>query len=72
MAGKRSVSLKTIGDVSRFLAKIINQVYRSEMEESKASKLGYLSNILMGSLKDSELEDRVERLEQEIIGKEQS
>lgn len=63
MAGKPNIRLDTIGDVSKFLAKLINQVNRGETSESTAAKIGYLSNILIGALKDSELEDRVKKLE---------
>ena len=70
MAGKKTVRLKTIGDVSQFLGKLINEVRREEIKESTASKLGYLANILVSTLKDAELEDRVQRLEQQILVKE--
>ncbi|MBN2103786.1 hypothetical protein JW835_07075 [bacterium] len=66
MANKRHIKLKTIGDVSAFLSKIINQFYRGEIEGPKASKLGYLCNILIGSLKDSQLEERVKALEESM------
>ena len=64
MAGKRNTRLKTIGDVSKFLAKLINQVQRKEIEDSTASKLAYISNILIGALRDSEIERRIEALEE--------
>ena len=66
MGNKRNVKLKTIGDASSFLSKVINQVYRDELETSKASKLGYLVNILIGSIKDSEIERRLEILEEKV------
>ena len=66
MGNKRNIKLKTIGDVSIFLAKVINQFNRGEMDGPKASKLGYLCNILIGSLKDSELEKRIGILEDYI------
>jgi len=72
MTGKRNIRLKTIGDVSRFLAKIINQVNRDEIDVAKASKLGYLSNILLGAIKESGLEERVTQLEKKILEGKQS
>lgn len=69
MAVKRNERLKTIGDVSHFLAKIINQVVRDEVSESKAAKLGYLSNILIGIIRDYELEERVKKLEDSLSSK---
>jgi hypothetical protein len=69
LAVKRNERLKTIGDVSHFLAKIINQVVRDEVSESKAAKLGYLSNILIGIIRDYELEERVKKLEDSLSSK---
>ena len=66
MANKQHINLKTIGEVSSFLAKVINQFYRDEIDGPKASKLGYLCNILIGSLKDSQLEERVKVLEESM------
>lgn len=64
MAGKRAVRLKSLGDVHRFLAKTINQLHRGDIEESRAAKLGYLCNILIGVIKDSDLEARIRILEE--------
>ena len=64
MAGKQHISLTTIGEASQFLAKIINQVYRDEMDKNKASKLGYLVNLFISSVKESDLEKRVQALEE--------
>lgn len=66
MAGKRAVKLKSTYDVSRLLSKTINQVLRDEMSGEKAGKIGYLSNILTRALEQSQLEKRIESLEQKI------
>ena len=66
MAGKRAVKLKSIYDVSRLLSKTINQVLRDEMPGEKAGKIGYLSNILIRALEQSQLEKRIEALERKI------
>jgi len=66
MAGKRAVKLKSTYDVSRLLSKTINQVLRDEMSGEKAGKIGYLSNILIRALEQSQLEKRIESLEQKI------
>ena len=66
MAGKSNVRLRTIGDVATFLAKLINQVNRDEIEVTKASRLGYLFNLLIGALKDSEVEDRISKIEKAL------
>lgn len=66
MAGKKAIRLQTIGDVCHLLGKTINELRRNEIEESKAAKIGYLCNILIGGLKESALEERVEALEKRI------
>ena len=66
MAGKKAVRLKTVGDVSQFLAKLINEVRRGEINERTATKLGYLANILVSTIKDAELEERIQRLERKF------
>jgi hypothetical protein len=63
MAGKPNVRLETIGDVSRFLGKLINKVERGQVDGGTAGRLAYIANILIGALKDSELEGRVKKLE---------
>jgi hypothetical protein len=71
MAGKRSTRLMTIGDVSRYLGKLINKVERGETEGSQAGRLAYIANILISALKDGPLEDRVTKLEKQAADIEQ-
>ena len=66
MAGKRAVRLRNASDVSVFLAKLINQVLRDEVDPQTASKVGYLANILLGALETSDLEARVGELERRL------
>ena len=63
MAGKSYVRLKTVNDVSVYLAQLINQLRRDEVTESKAGKIGYLCNLLQRSLETGDLERRLEALE---------
>jgi hypothetical protein len=63
MAGKRAVKLRSVHDVSRLLAKTINQLLRGEILEGTAGKIGYLSNILLRALEQSDLEQRIKDLE---------
>jgi len=58
--------LKTMDDVRRFLADTVNQLNRDEIEANKASKLGYLCQILARVIEGSDLETRVAELEQAI------
>ncbi len=66
MAGKRAVRLRTVTDVSVFLAKLINEVRRGEVDGQLAGRLGYLSNILIKALETDDLEQRVDALEERI------
>ena len=64
MAGKlRSVKLQTESDVYNFLKKIINMLNRDEIDPNKASRLGYLCNLLIGGLRRNELEGRITEIE---------
>lgn len=67
MAGKlRSVKLKSVSDVNRFLSKVINMVNRDEMDAVKAAKLGYLCNLLVSGFRNQDLEERINKLEIEV------
>ena len=63
MAKKR---LKSLEDVRRYLANLINEARAGNVEITLASRLGYLLNILKSTIADSDLEDRVKRLEEEV------
>ena len=56
--------LKTLEDARRYLSNLINRTEGGEVEPQLAAKLGYLTNILISCIKDSDLESRIERLEQ--------
>ena len=55
--------LKTATDLRRYLANLINRVEQGETSPEIASKLGYLSNILLRVIEGSDLEKRIEALE---------
>lgn len=61
----RGVRLKTLADVRRFMAKIINQLHNDEIEESKGRTLAYMSSILKDVLKESDFEERIAQLEKQ-------
>ena len=58
--------LKTLGDARRFLADITNQLNRDEIDPNKASKLGYLLQILAKIIMGDDLERRVLALEEAL------
>jgi len=64
MSGRRKTYLKNSRQARRFLSKVIDELYSGDIEESRASRLGYLINILLRAIEQSELEDRISRLEE--------
>ena len=64
MAGRRR--FKQIGDVRRYLASILNRIESGELDPAVGGRCAYIANILAGCIKDSELESRIAKLEQEI------
>jgi len=61
--------LKTMQDVRRYLANLINRAEAGEVEPSLASKLGYLANSLAKVIEGSDLEKRIKRLESNLKSK---
>lgn len=62
--------IKSLNDVQRLLAWLINAVIDDKIDQSKAGKIGYLSNILRGVIADGDLEQRVDALEKDLNKKE--
>ena len=58
--------LKTLGDVRRYLAGLLNRYEAGEIDETHLKACAYVSNILTSTIKDSDLEERIEKLEREI------
>jgi hypothetical protein len=59
--------LKTMEDVRRYLANLINRTEAGEVEASTAGKLGYLASILTRVIEGSDMEKRVEALENQVL-----
>ena len=55
--------LRNTTEVSGFLAKSINDVLRGKLDPRVANSAGYLANILLRSLEQGPLEERLARLE---------
>jgi len=62
----RGVTLKSLADVRRFMAKIINQLHKGEIEESKGRTLAYMSSILKDIVKESDFEQRMAEIEKRL------
>ncbi len=58
--------LQTLGDVRRYIAGLLNRYEAGEIDETHLKAAAYVSNILTSTIKDSELEGRVSRLEKEL------
>ncbi|MFO7861009.1 MAG: hypothetical protein R6U41_07280 [Desulfosalsimonas sp.] len=58
--------LKSLGDTRRYLANLINRLEAGEIDAVRAGKLGFLANVLIGCIKDSDIEERITKLEQEL------
>lgn len=53
----------TIGDVKRFLVRLIQRVDRGRISVKKANCMGQLCNTLINAIVDHELEERMNQLE---------
>ena len=56
--------LKTADDLRRFLADAINKYEEGKIDDQRLRTLCYAVNILQAIVKDADLEQRVEALEQ--------
>jgi hypothetical protein len=58
--------LKSIEDIRRYLANLINRAENAEIDPNLASKLGYLAINLAKIIENSTLEKRIEAIEKEV------
>ena len=61
--------LKTLEDLRRYLANLINRTESGKVEPGLAGKLGFLANSLARVIEGSDLEPRIEKLEKQLKGK---
>lgn len=66
MAGRRRI--KSASDARRYLANLINRVEAGEVDPNIASKIGYLTNILIKAIETEHIERQVEELEEQLGG----
>jgi len=59
--------LKSLIDLRRYLADLINRVEAGGIDAAIAGRLGYLVNIQKGIIEGSELEHRVSELEEALL-----
>jgi hypothetical protein len=72
MADKqRRIKLKNPRDIKRFLAKLLNQLYRKEIDPEIARDAGYLAKILLDCIEKVDLQEEIERIKKKLgIGNE--
>lgn len=63
MAMKR---LQKLSDIRRYLANLLNRFEAGEINETHLKAAAYVANILTGTIRDSELEERITRMEQQL------
>ena len=59
--------LKTIEDVRRYLANLINRVESGLIDPAVAGRLGYLASILKSCIESGDLEKRLQELENKFF-----
>ena len=64
--------LQDLKDVRRFLAHIINELNRDEIDPTKAGKLGYLCQVLSRIIEGGDIERRVDQIEKTLSSMEDS
>ncbi len=63
MPNKKHTRLQTARDVQKLISKMINERRRGEVDTTECRDIGYLAKILLDSIEDGEVEDRVVELE---------
>ncbi len=64
--GNKNVSLKTPKDISKFLAKIINEILAGRMDMRLGTGLAFISNSLIKVLELTEIQERIETIEESL------
>lgn len=66
MKNMSKLRLNSIKSVNQLLARTINSLIDQSIDEEEARAIGYLANILIKGLEKSDLETRLEALEEAI------
>lgn len=60
---KNNVRLNNSNDVRKLLSRVANALLQDEISEDRARAIVYLSNTLLNTIKQTDLEQRLEELE---------
>ena len=66
---KRNMRLKTLSNLRLFAARIVNETYAGTLTIDKARALTYTLSIMKELIIQSDLENRIKKLENKIEGK---
>ena len=58
--------LRTSNDIRRYLANLLLRLEADHISPEKATKCGYLASLIQRCISDSELEERMEQLEDAV------
>ena len=64
----RKHRLKTAGNIRAYLSNVINRLEAGELDESAAKARGYLAQLMAKVIETSDLEQRVQALEETSNG----
>lgn len=64
-------SLKSFSDIRRLLSIVIRQVMSGDMEVGKANAIGQLALVMIKVIKESEIEERLSKVEQSLTHRSQ-
>jgi hypothetical protein len=65
----KKFNLNTLKDVKRLLASVINEFRTGKLTTDEARCLAYVGNVLVGAIKDGEVETRLKELEDRVVAK---
>ena len=65
---RRSIPLKGPVQIMAFYRRLVNDMYRDEIEPNKATRMAYIVSQLIDAMKFFELSERVRKLEERLEG----
>jgi hypothetical protein len=63
---KPAIRLNKPDDIRRLIARTINELKNDEMTEGKAKAIGYLCRVLLDAIETTEIDARLQKLEEKI------
>ena len=64
MAGRRQ--FKKLSDVRRYLGQVLNRFEAGELDAAHAKTVTYVCNTLSGVMKEADVEERLDKIEQQM------